>query len=97
MLKTTIIGASGYTGAELVRILHHHPQVEIRALVADSTAGQPISAIYPHFAGLDLPGLPAHLADLFEREERYSVIANDLGEVSAFISAALGQQALMRP
>ena len=44
-------------------------------------------------AGLDLPELPAHLADLFEREERYSVIANDLGEVSAFISAALGQQA----
>ena len=37
-------------------------------------------------------GLPAHLADLFEREERYSVIANDLGEVSAFISAAVGQQ-----
>ena len=28
-------------------------------------------------AGLDLPELPAHLADLFEREERYSVIAND--------------------
>lgn len=44
-------------------------------------------------AGLDLPELPAHLADLFEREERYSVIANDLGEVSAFIRAALGQQA----
>jgi threonine synthase len=38
-------------------------------------------------AGLDLPELPAHLADLFERDERYAVIANDLAQVTSYIKA----------
>lgn len=37
-------------------------------------------------AGLPAPQLPAHLADLFEREERYTVVANDLNAVTDFIS-----------
>ncbi len=54
-INVAIIGASGYTGAELVRILHLHPHVKIAALAADKSAGQPISAIYPHLAGFGLP------------------------------------------
>lgn len=56
-IKTAIIGASGYTGAELVRLLYHHPQAEIVALAADRNAGQPISAIYPHLLPYTLPPL----------------------------------------
>jgi N-acetyl-gamma-glutamyl-phosphate reductase len=52
-----ILGASGYTGAELLRLLRHHPQTEIAALTADRQAGRPIGAVFPHLAGEDLPDL----------------------------------------
>lgn len=55
-IRAAIIGASGYTGADLVRLLAEHPSVTISALTAHSQAGQSIGAIYPHL-GLrdDLP------------------------------------------
>ena len=55
--KIAIIGASGYTGAELLRILINHPHVEIVALVANSNAGQKITDIYPNFIHYNLPDL----------------------------------------
>ena len=56
-IKAAIIGASGYTGAELIRILINHPQVEISALIANSNAGQKIADIYPHLIHYNLPQL----------------------------------------
>lgn len=56
-IKTAIIGASGYTGAELIRILINHPQVEICALIANSNAGQKINDLYPHLIHYNLPDL----------------------------------------
>ncbi len=58
-VKVAIVGASGYTGAELVRLLVRHPGVEIVALTADRKAGQPLGAAFPHLAGLGLPDLVA--------------------------------------
>lgn len=57
MINAVIIGASGYTGVELIRLLLAHPNVKITALVADSNAGQPIGAIYSHLANVGLPDL----------------------------------------
>lgn len=54
---TAILGASGYTGAELVRLLLHHPSVEIRALAAERSAGKPYAAVFPQFGGRGLPDL----------------------------------------
>ena len=54
-IRAVIIGASGYTGAELVRILLNHDRVEISALVANSNAGVEISEIYPHLQNFTLP------------------------------------------
>lgn len=54
-IKSIIIGASGYTGIELIRILHQHPNVEISYLVANSSAGQTAAEIYPHLQGFNLP------------------------------------------
>jgi len=56
-LRTVILGASGYTGAELLRLLSGHAGYEIAALTADRHAGQPVAAIFPHLGGLDLPAL----------------------------------------
>jgi len=54
-LQIAIIGASGYTGAELIRILLNHKKVEISALIANSNAGQKIEQLYPHLTHYNLP------------------------------------------
>ena len=48
--KIGILGASGYTGAELVRLLIPHPHVEIALLTADRRAGKPMAEVFPQFA-----------------------------------------------
>lgn len=55
--RISIIGASGYTGADLIRLLYNHPAVSIVSLIAESSAGQSASAVYPHLSGFDLPDL----------------------------------------
>lgn len=56
-LQAVVVGASGYTGAELIRLLQAHPHVGITALTGDSKAGQTIDAVYPHLRDLGLPDL----------------------------------------
>jgi N-acetyl-gamma-glutamyl-phosphate reductase len=45
--KAAIIGASGYTGAELLRLLAGHPEIEVTAVTADSNAGARVTDLYP--------------------------------------------------
>ncbi len=54
-----VLGASGYTGAELVRLLLRHPAVEIALLTADRRAGQEMRDVFPQFAPFALPKLVA--------------------------------------
>ncbi|MBI3453888.1 MAG: N-acetyl-gamma-glutamyl-phosphate reductase [Rhodospirillales bacterium] len=56
-IRVGILGASGYTGAELVRLLAHHPRVEMRLLTGDRAAGQTLGAVFPHLGHLNLPKL----------------------------------------
>ena len=55
--NVAILGASGYTGAELVRLLLNHEGVRIKALSAEQQAGQSMAAVYPQFAPYTLPPL----------------------------------------
>ncbi|WP_037307008.1 N-acetyl-gamma-glutamyl-phosphate reductase [Ruegeria halocynthiae] len=55
--KIAILGASGYTGAELVRLIAEHPNLEITALAAERKAGQPMAQVFPHLRHMDLPDL----------------------------------------
>ena len=57
MYKIAILGASGYTGAELVRIIFHHPEMEIGVLAAHSKAGLTVGKVFPHLRYLKLPPL----------------------------------------
>jgi N-acetyl-gamma-glutamyl-phosphate reductase len=61
--KIGVLGASGYTGAELVRLLLRHPHVNIDLLTADRRAGKPMADVFPQFAPYALPTLTA-LADV---------------------------------
>ena len=58
-VRVGILGASGYTGVELLRILAHHPNVIIDVLTADRQAGKKIGAVFPHLARHVLPDLVA--------------------------------------
>lgn len=58
-IRAAILGASGYTGAELIRLLVRHPNVDITLITGDRKAGQPIEKVYPHLTGLGLPDLMA--------------------------------------
>jgi len=56
-IKIGVIGASGYTGSDLVRLAVRHPDIEIAALTANSHAGKPMHQVFPHLADLNLPDL----------------------------------------
>ena len=49
-IKVAIVGASGYSGEELVRLLLHHPQVELAAVTSRQYAGQTLAQIFPKHA-----------------------------------------------
>ncbi|NOR25289.1 MAG: N-acetyl-gamma-glutamyl-phosphate reductase [Desulforhopalus sp.] len=51
MINVGIVGASGYTGAELARILCNHPEVRITAATSRQHAGRPLSEIFPSLRG----------------------------------------------
>ncbi len=47
-MKIGIVGTTGYGGAELLRLLHHHPHVDEVILYSSSRQGSPIHEAYPH-------------------------------------------------
>lgn len=55
--NVAILGASGYTGAELVRLISQHPSIEIAALAAERKAGMEMAQVFPHLRHLKLPTL----------------------------------------
>src|SRR5258708_9537641 len=57
--KIGVLGAWGYTGAELLRLLIRHPRVEIVLLTAARRAGRTMADVFPQFAPYDLPALTA--------------------------------------
>ncbi len=54
MINVSIVGATGYVGIELMRLLHEHPEVKIKDLVSKSSAGQMLVELYPQFRGSKL-------------------------------------------
>ncbi len=51
MINIAIVGASGYTGLELIRILHCHPEVAVTCLTSEQSAGKRISDVFPTLRG----------------------------------------------
>ena len=63
-VPVAIVGASGYTGAELIRLLAQHPLVSIAGLYARGNAGQPLGKVFPQFAGI--AGLGERMLEAFD-------------------------------
>ena len=62
MTEVAILGASGYVGAELLRLCSGHPQLRPARLFGDSQAGQKLAAVHPHLA----PAFPDLVVERFE-------------------------------
>uniref|UniRef100_A0A0E0EZC0 Semialdehyde dehydrogenase NAD-binding domain-containing protein n=1 Tax=Oryza meridionalis TaxID=40149 RepID=A0A0E0EZC0_9ORYZ len=58
-VQIAVLGASGYTGAEIVRLLASHPQFHIKVMTADRKAGEQFGSVFPHLITQDLPNLVA--------------------------------------
>ena len=56
-IRVGVLGASGYTGADLVRLVLTHPNLRIALMTADRHAGKPMQAVFPHLGMVDLPDL----------------------------------------
>jgi N-acetyl-gamma-glutamyl-phosphate reductase len=52
--RVGIINVTGYTGVELARLVHLHPEVELSSVTGRSSAGQRLDKVFPHLSGLDL-------------------------------------------
>lgn len=57
-VKVAVVGASGYSGEELVRLLIAHPHAELVALTSRQLAGQTMGSVFPRFAGMRYSALP---------------------------------------
>ena len=51
-IKVAVVGASGYTGGELLRLLAGHPKMKIEAVTSEQSAGKPVSAMFPSLASV---------------------------------------------
>jgi N-acetyl-gamma-glutamyl-phosphate reductase len=71
--KVGVLGASGYTGSETVRLLLSHPKVEIAALTADRSAGKEMREVFPQFAPFALPKLVS-VDQLNWQQEKFDLI-----------------------
>ncbi len=56
-IRAAVLGASGYTGADMIRLSARHPAIKLTALIAKGHAGQSLAQVFPHLASLDAPKL----------------------------------------
>ena len=73
-LNVALVGASGYTGIELTRLLLTHPGVCLKMMCASRSAGQPADVSNPSLTGLGLPPLTAFDADAIAAECTYAFL-----------------------
>jgi N-acetyl-gamma-glutamyl-phosphate reductase len=86
-IRVAIVGASGYTGAELIRLLLGHPRVTITAVMAKRAAGQRIDEVFPHLVGrLALP-VEAFDPDVVARKADVAFAALPHGESAPAVIA----------
>ncbi|MFE3606585.1 N-acetyl-gamma-glutamyl-phosphate reductase [Streptomyces goshikiensis] len=82
-VRVAVAGASGYAGGELLRLLGAHPEVEVGALTAHTSAGRPLGSVQPHLAAL---------ADRMLEETRADRLA---GHDVVFLALPHGQSAAL--
>jgi N-acetyl-gamma-glutamyl-phosphate reductase len=85
-VRVAVVGASGYAGGEVLRLVAGHPEFEIVAATAHSQAGAPVGSVHPHLIGLGLTFQPTDPARLAEADLLFLALPH--GE-SAAVAAGL--------
>ncbi len=90
--KIAIVGASGYSGEELVRLLVRHPEAELVALTSRQVAGQAMGSVYPRFAGMryaDLAFIPSEVDAIVNSGAKIAFLALPHGVAHEFAGPLL--------
>ncbi|ADU50655.1 N-acetyl-gamma-glutamyl-phosphate reductase [Thermaerobacter marianensis DSM 12885] len=87
-VRVAVLGASGYAGGELVRLLVRHPRVELVAVAGSSRAGEPMAAVFPHLRGI---------VELDLAEAASPALWDDLELDFVFLALPSGQAAELLP
>lgn len=92
MRSVIVIGARGYTGAELLPLLYRHPEFELVAVGSGSAAGQPVSAHVKGMEGCDLAFADIRPGTLGNFASDACVLALPNGEAASFVNALDGRK-----
>ena len=90
-IRVSIIGASGYGGAEAVRLLTTHPQVEIVHVTAETQQGQAMSNLYPNLRGFVDQTMIAVDAERIGRDSDVTFVSLPSGKAMHLVPALLEQ------
>ena len=71
MLKVAILGASGYTGGELLRLLNQHPHVKITSVTSERSAGKTVSDLFPHLKDCKLTFEPLEIKKITKKTDLF--------------------------
>lgn len=87
-MKTAIVGASGYTGGELLRLLNSHPFFTPSVIAAHSQVGEKISSLHPHLTSYgDRIFVPANLESLAQCEVVFLALPHgESGKIASYLS-----------
>ncbi len=91
MLKASIIGASGYAGGELLRLLLNHGGIEIAHLVGFSSAGEDIDALFPYLEGMENKKISSLDMDILAKDSDIVFMAMPHGQAVEPAMAALAK------
>ena len=84
MIKIGIIGGTGYTGVELLRLLARHPQADLRAITSRSEAGKKVAELFPNLRGhVDVSFTEPHFQRLVECDVVFSATPNGIAMTHA--------------
>ena len=73
-----VLGASGYGGGEVVRLLADHPSLDVRVVAAHASAGRSLAAVHPHLAGLPQGSLTLEAVDTTSISDRVDLVFSAL-------------------
>lgn len=88
-VKVAVVGASGYSGEELLRLLYAHPRVELACVTSRQYRGQAVSKVFPRFAGKPLGTFTAPKIEAIARAAEIAFLALPHGVASVFAGPLL--------